>query len=330
GSGSPLPGDWGGIDASVGGSIDLGHAVVDFGGSVGGREVASWTAVNEVFKSDGGNAALNAQGAKVTVADDSFVSPSGSAAAVSSPQLQLTRNTASGVTVAEAYWADSLALDFGGLSANTAGHGGLAVSGGATTSTWSGSLPLLLLGGGSSGYFYASPKLDVPSGVTLTLAAGSLVKGLSSTSCVGSGCSMSVQGSLAALGTAAKTVTFTSINDNSVGGVTGSGSPLPGDWGGIDASVGGSIDMGHAVVDYGGSVGGKELASLTAVNDVFKSDGGNAALNAQGAKVTVADDSFVSPSGSAAAVSSPQLQLTRNTASGVTVAEAYWADSSAL
>ena len=107
-----------------------------------------------------GYAAVFGTGASVTVKDNSFVSPSGSAVVVSSPQLQLSGNTASGISSAtvggQAYWADSSALDFAALSSNTSDAGGLVVSGAAVTSTWSGSIPLLLETGGEAiagGYF---------------------------------------------------------------------------------------------------------------------------------------------------------------------------------
>ena len=38
-------------------------------------------------------------------------------------------------------------------------------------------------------------------------------------------------------------ITFTSTNDNSVGGDTGTGSPAAGDWNGIDLSGSGSLDL---------------------------------------------------------------------------------------
>ena len=118
------------------------------------------------------------------------------------------------------------------------------------TSTWSGSIPLLLETGGeaiSGGYFSASAVLDVPSGATLTLAPGTIVKGQGPGA---RGGSISVEGSLVARGTSGSPITFTSINDNSVGGSTGSGSPAAGDWAGIQATGSGSIDLEHANISY--------------------------------------------------------------------------------
>jgi hypothetical protein len=55
---------------------------------------------------------------------------------------------------------------------------------------------------------------------------------------------------LDAAGTEAEPITFTSINDNSIGGATGSGSPAAGDWNGISSSADGSVDVERTSVDY--------------------------------------------------------------------------------
>lgn len=99
--------------------------------------------------------------------------------------------------------------------------------------------------------------VDVPAGVTLTLAPGTIVKAFGSGSC-GQGvvnCSLSVEGSLQALGIAGSPVTFTSWKDTSIGGDTdpggsGDGSPQPGDWGEIWVGGGSSLDLEYANVSY--------------------------------------------------------------------------------
>lgn len=106
-------------------------------------------------------------------------------------------------------------------------------------------------------------SLDVPSGITLTIEPGTVVKGNGS---------ISVEGTLDAVGTTTSPITFTSVNDNSVGGTTGSGSPADGDWAGISVD-GGSIDLERSRVDYAITGVGVTNASssVTIVSNAFAS-----------------------------------------------------------
>jgi hypothetical protein len=133
----------------------------------------------------------------------------------------------------------------------------------------------------------------VASGATLTAQPGTIVK-------AEQGTPVSIEGTLDAVGTEAEPITFTSINDNSIGGATGSGSPAAGDWNGISSSADGSVDVERASVDYagGGGYAGVGVTAggaggLTAVNDNFKTDG---VLAYGPAAPVVEDDTFVSPS----------------------------------
>jgi hypothetical protein len=96
--------------------------------------------------------------------------------------------------------------------------------------------------------------VDVPAGVTLTVAPGAVIKSSEGSgnddSCGGYGCSISVEGTLDAVGTEAEPITFTSINDNTIGGKTGSGTPAQGEWQGISAGNEGEVDLAHATIDY--------------------------------------------------------------------------------
>src|SRR5207244_2134095 len=64
---------------------------------------------------------------------------------------------------------------------------------------------------------------------TLSLEPGTVIK-------FAQGTGINVGGSLEAIGTSSDSIYFTSINDNSVGGVTSSIDPAAGDWNGITFS----------------------------------------------------------------------------------------------
>ena len=85
--------------------------------------------------------------------------------------------------------------------------------------------------------------VTVPEHVTLTLAAGVVLKAEPFASLI-------VDGSLVSEGGAAAPVTITSINDGSVGGESGTGSPAAGDWEGIDVERGGSALLADTVLEY--------------------------------------------------------------------------------
>ena len=94
---------------------------------------------------------------------------------------------------------------------------------------------------GASAYILQG-NVDIPSGITLTIEPGTIIK-------AASGAQFTAEGTLDAAGANGNPVTFTSANDNSIGGKTGSGLPKAGDWGGIWVDNG-SVDVEHATVAY--------------------------------------------------------------------------------
>jgi hypothetical protein len=91
----------------------------------------------------------------------------------------------------------------------------------------------------------SSTTLPVEPGSHVAFAAGSAFKAGTA-----AGIRVMPEGDLTAEGVAGAPVSFTSANDNSVGGTTGSGSPAPGDWSGIEAQSGSTVSLTGASLRY--------------------------------------------------------------------------------
>lgn len=161
-------------------------------------------------------------------------------------------------TAREAIDIDGASINMGALNGNSGSGNGLngvaldndtvAVS---SALPWSGTLLPVLTGGCDS--------LTIPAKVTLTLGAGTTIKGEECTY-------VEVQGSLVANGSSGSPVTFTSIDDESASGdtvmasksreahradgVTSEAHPAAGDWGGIKIQPAGFATLQGTTLDY--------------------------------------------------------------------------------
>lgn len=90
-------------------------------------------------------------------------------------------------------------------------------------------------------------SVTIPAGSSLTIAPNTVIK-------ANPGASLTVSGTLKTQGNWSKTaaptnpITFTSVNDNSIGGTTGTGSPTTSDWKGIITNSAGAVAQLDGVV----------------------------------------------------------------------------------
>ncbi len=299
GTGKPAAGDWQGIVVSGAGSVAMTDSAVSYAQTgLAGQTSGS-----------------------VSVAGGQWAQFSAGGLSVSAGTIAVNDSTVlnSGAEPAFAVFSENLNLDQLTGNSATGGLPAFFVSGTVSTSSTlhSEGAPWLL---GPPG---CGAGLTIASGVTATVEAGAVIKGGTNNyvgNCGGPGGALTVQGSLVVAGTSASPVTFTSINDNSVGGTTGTGKPAAGDWQGIVVSGAGSVAMTDSAVSYAQT----GLAGQTS-GSVSVAGGQWAQFSAGGLSVsagTIAvNDSTVLNSGAepAFAVFSENLnldQLTGNSATG--------------
>jgi hypothetical protein len=362
---TPSAGEWRGISVSVGSnatsrpSVSLEHTTVSYYSSVETREASSVSVANSRFvRGPGttccgyGSASVSAVG-PISVTGDSFIGVAHKTTGYYSGGLSVSQNGSGGsatttvsgnavenmdstaVTVSsngpitvqnnkvvggtgDAFQLYSLALNPASITGNTSSgdlQNALGVDG-TLAASWAlpySGLPVVV-----------NSRLTVPEGITLSLAAGTVLKfeddGL-----------LEVNGVLSAAGTSSSPVTFTSINDDSVGGDTNGNpesTPSAGEWRGISVSVGSnatsrpSVSLEHTTVSYYSSVETREASSVSVANSRFvRGPGttccgyGSASVSAVG-PISVTGDSFIGVAHKTTGYYSGGLSVSQNGSGG--------------
>jgi hypothetical protein len=261
GNGSPAGGDFYGIIVDGSGSLNLQYATIDYARTgVTATGAGSIDQENSLIENSNTGVSANTTGS-VRLINNALTSIYFAGFLIFAAAPTVEGNTATNVgqlpngsfLTYPAYFVDASALNPALVGGNSA-SGGWPVFGLNGTVAVSGTLPAeeapWLLYGPSDAWGVTSTSLDVPSGITLTVAPGAVIKG----DAVGNGGPapdpIFVEGTLDAIGTPTDPVTFTSMNDNSIGGNTGNGSPAGGDFYGIIVDGSGSLNLQYATIDY--------------------------------------------------------------------------------
>ena len=286
GSGSPVAGDWSGIQVSGAGSIESTDTDVEYAAlAINGTTTGNLAVSNDSFVDVSGGVQVYSSGT-MSVSGSSLTGvESGGAVQLISTSTPTTSPTLqnnsvvfahSAIPQVAAYEVSSSALNPALLTGNSStgpGFNGIQLAG---TLSSSGSLVSQTIPWAIGDFYrgtseYYCQNLTVPAGLVLTLASGAVVKGDDHNDCGSYGTSvLRVQGTLNAVGTPTRPIVFTSVNDNSVGGTTGSGSPVAGDWSGIQVSGAGSIESTDTDVEYAAlAINGTTTGNLAVSNDSF-------------------------------------------------------------
>ncbi|GIW91484.1 MAG: hypothetical protein KatS3mg109_1916 [Pirellulaceae bacterium] len=258
----PAPGDWQSIyfgDSSDDSRSILRRAIVRYGGHYNGQSVAVDSAAPRVISNTiaygSGHGLFLTNQANPLLEGNTFLQNGWSGLYITNSSAPTIRNNT--FQRNGAYAVEMTADTKPRFSGNTAvdnGANGVKVSGtvsGATT--WDADL------------VYVASWMTIPSGASLTLSPGAMVKFLSDTN-------WTVNGPLVAEGTASAPIVFTSLKDDAYGGDTNNdgaaSTPQPGDWG--DLFIGSTATNNrfrHAIIRYGGDPTVKVYQSHLTVTD---------------------------------------------------------------
>ena len=251
---SPVAGDWDTIEVDSGGTANLAHTVVRYGGYTGGGGTGA-----ELYNYGG---TLDLSDSEVATSKTYGIYQQSGASTITSSNI----HDVTGASTYGIYAADgSLDLEDSTFSNNTTDiHTEPGVTYTHDGNTFSNGCPEagICKGGtissdttwvASSTPYVVTSTLTVAGGATLTINAGAIVKFSTTTS------NIVVEGALNAAGSATGTIYFTSLKDDTVGGDTngdnGATSATSGDWDGIVIHTGTS-SIAYATLRYGGHSSG--------------------------------------------------------------------------